>query len=212
MEDRANQKNESGMEGFMGRNRSIMCHSRESGNLKGAQRKISAFAGMTRMIGAAAILCMVGMSTPTPAHAEPFTAKNIACADNLSATAKRNYEEAKKQHTLQDEHGSIAGQLYVYEKAANAGHPDAIARYGFTLFGLYYTNEAPQSVNKAEYVKALTYIFIAAEKGDKEAVHFRDEMLVRKTFDDMPSSFVKAAQKQFALWKSRCINVKKIEC
>lgn len=90
--------------------------------------------------------------------------------------AARDLDERADRGEL-DEH-DVSERLRLHREAARAGHLEGQFRFGRLLFGVLFTNQAPEDDERAEYVEALTYLFLAALRGHEPA---------RAIFPDMPA-------------------------
>ena len=54
-------------------------------------------------------------------------------------------------------------------RAAAAGHLEAQAKYGMTRFNNMFQAQAPEPDERDEYIKALSYLFIAGRRGHERA-------------------------------------------
>lgn len=139
----------------------------------------SVFAAITpaRRFAALALALFAFACATAPAPSSPSSSalpKPSPCPALDEALAAKHYEEGMRllaesrdgEHYKTEPFDEAMRHLL---SAAEAGHTAAQVRYGTTLFGVMFTNDAPSAAQEHEYVRALKFIYVAARRGHEGA-------------------------------------------
>jgi hypothetical protein len=111
--------------------------------------------------------CKAHEQPPSTPPARDCFKLDADAAERAFVEGRQMLEESRDgEHFLVEPFERAMARLRV---AAEEGHLEAQHLYGVTLFGVRFTNQAPQPDERADYVGSLTFLSIAARRGHQGA-------------------------------------------
>ncbi len=149
---------------------------------------------------------------PAAPEASPAAEATPNCPETLSpeeAQARFEAGETKLAESKDGEHylaGPYEEAMALLTEAAEAGHLGAMSLYGNRMFGDMFTYQAPQPDERANYVRALKYLRLAALAGDETAASFipalaGSEIAAEKPqLADLPEGWLEEVKREVIAW------------